>query len=216
MAASNFKFNFENTRDNLNQFYEAQLAELKLDKHLLQEQTLPELRQSLTIINQAIDHHESFGKFSLKMSAQMAIVVSSSSESLFSIGILPLLLERKQIILERIEYLKDLESDTLAENAAAKARMLIEIDSIAHSEVNRRLWLVIIVLVVIWIGLVLLIQRFGWDDLEPWTYLFGFAVIIIGYIYLAIKKKEFSPSTIYIDAVTNRTNHYMEVFEIDT
>ncbi len=209
-------FNFESTRDKLNLFFEKQLSELELDVNTLEHQTLDELKRSLTIIDQAIEHHESFGKFSLKFSAQGSFIVAqSNAESLFAIGILPLLLERKQVILQRIENIFKLESPTITKKAEAKERKKAELTRLAQAEINRKLWIIIMFLIAIWIGIILLIRSFGWDTLEPLTYLFGFAMFIIGYIYFAIRQQEFSPQTIYHNALKARLQHFLEVFELN-
>lgn len=145
----NSGLNFESIRDKLNLFFEQQLSELELDEDRLKRQTLDELKRSLTIINQAIEHHESFGKFSLKISAQGDLIVAqSNTESHFAISILPLLLERKQIILQRIEKFTELAAPAIARKAEMKA----ELFRLAQSEINRKLWLVILVLVAFWVG----------------------------------------------------------------
>ncbi len=209
-------FDFESTREKLNLFFEKQLSDLELDVDKLEHQTLDELKRSLTIIDQAIEHHESFGKFSLKFSAQGSFIVAqSNAESHFAIGILPLLLERKQIILQRIENILKSQAPSIAKKAEAKERMKTELTRLAQADINRKLWVVILFLVALWIGIIFLIRSFGWDTLEPWTYLFGFAMFILGYIYFAIRQQEFSPQTIYHNSLNARLRQFFEVFGLD-
>lgn len=207
----NSGLNFESIRDKLNLFFEKQLSELELDEDRLKRQKLDELKRSLTIINQAIEHHESFGKFSLKVSAQGDLIVAqSNTESHFAISILPLLLERKQVILQRIEKFTELAAPAIARKAEMKA----ELFRMAQAEINRKLWLVILVLVAFWVSGIFLIRSFGWDTLEPWTYLFGVAMFIAGYIYFAVRQQEFSPYTIYHNALDARLHRFYEVFDL--
>jgi hypothetical protein len=61
-------------------------------------------------INEAIKHPESFGSLSFKLSAGGKVYVTNSkSDAQFEIGILPLLLDRKKFILERIRLLSSNE-----------------------------------------------------------------------------------------------------------
>lgn len=94
---------FEETRKSLNVFFKQQLDSLGLSVESLKQQTEKELRRSAIVIDQAIENHESFGKLAVSIEAEGAVVVvTRKTESHFEIGILPLLLERKQIILCRL------------------------------------------------------------------------------------------------------------------
>lgn len=96
----------EQQRKALEQF-DAQLEPLGLTKEQIERQTLPELEGSLERINDAMKHPESFGIIKLKMIAGTGLVITSAqSEAHFEIGIMPVLLERKKFILERIRELK--------------------------------------------------------------------------------------------------------------
>jgi calcium uniporter protein, mitochondrial len=90
-----------------------------------------------------------------------------------------------------------------------------ELTKIARSDVNRRLWFFIGFMIAAWIVIFFLIQQFGWNVLEPWTYLMGFGLMIIGYIYFASKQREFSPYAIYQHALENRKKQLFQIFGVD-
>ncbi|MBC8506950.1 MAG: hypothetical protein H8D34_18970 [Chloroflexi bacterium] len=90
-----------------------------------------------------------------------------------------------------------------------------ELEKIAKREINRRLWAGIALLAAVWVILFLLIQKLGWDLLEPWTYLFGFAFVIAGYVYFVTRGKEFSPFVLYNQALEFRKAELFDVFKVD-
>lgn len=92
---------FDRARD----FFEPQLRKLGLDVDSINHQTLDELHRSLGTINDLIAHPESFGAFKISASGGLAIL-STTVESQVEIGPLPILLERKQLILQRIAALR--------------------------------------------------------------------------------------------------------------
>jgi hypothetical protein len=78
-----------------------------LGEEQIKQQTLEELQQSLETINDAIKNPDSFGALNLKLDAQIgAVIASNGSGAHVSLGILPILLERKKLILQRIRLLK--------------------------------------------------------------------------------------------------------------
>jgi hypothetical protein len=92
------------------EYFEPQLAELGFSKSQIETQSLDELRQSLESINEAIKHPDSFGSLNFSVGAEGKISVTrSKSNAQFEIGILPLLLDRKKLILERIRILSSNE-----------------------------------------------------------------------------------------------------------
>lgn len=95
---------FAMMQEQARKFFEPQLTALGLGKEQIEGATLEELEASLERVNDAITHPESFGTLRLKVSASGLIV--ASTESQIEIGILPILLERKRLILERIAILK--------------------------------------------------------------------------------------------------------------
>jgi uncharacterized membrane protein len=100
----------EEKRKALEQF-EDQLEPLDLTKIKIEQQNLSELESSLDRVNDAIKNPESFGVLRLKMVADLGLIVAKSqSEAQFEIGIMPLLLERKKLILERIRELKAMQN----------------------------------------------------------------------------------------------------------
>lgn len=96
----------EQKRKALEQF-ETQLEPLGLTKIQIDQQTLPELEASLERVNDAMKNPESFGVLRLQMTTDAGfLIVKGTTEAHFEIGIMPLLLERKKLIIERIRELK--------------------------------------------------------------------------------------------------------------
>ena len=88
-------------------YFESQLTQMGLGEEQIKQQTLEELQQSLETINDAIKNPDSFGALNLKLDAQIgAVIASNGSGAHVSLGILPILLERKKLILQRIRLLK--------------------------------------------------------------------------------------------------------------
>ena len=81
--------------------FEPQLAELGLSRSQIETQSLEELRQSLESINEAIKNSQSFGVFSFRPQADASLIITSKQRAQLEVGILPLLLDRKKLILER-------------------------------------------------------------------------------------------------------------------
>lgn len=100
-------FDPEDIRNTMRRFFEPQLKALGLGEEQIKEQNLDQLLQSLDRINDAIQNPDSFGKLGLSIDAEVGVFVTkSTATSTMQIGILPLLLERKRLILDRIAILK--------------------------------------------------------------------------------------------------------------
>jgi hypothetical protein len=92
--------------EQVNSYFEPQLKDLGLSKDQIETQLIDELRQSLETVNDALKNPEAFGKLSLKISAEVGVMLTpSKSDAHFERGILQLLLSRKKLILERIRTL---------------------------------------------------------------------------------------------------------------
>jgi len=88
------------------EYFEPQLTELGFSKNQIEICSLEDLRQNLDSINEAIKHPESFGSLNLNVGGDGKIYAAKSkSDAHFEIGILPLLLDRKKITLEKIRQL---------------------------------------------------------------------------------------------------------------
>lgn len=91
-------------------FFEPKLQEAGLTVAQLQSLDLAGLREALERTNEAIAHSEQFGLLKLKITADSGLVVTrASTEAHFEVGILPLLFERKQLILARVRELASAE-----------------------------------------------------------------------------------------------------------
>jgi hypothetical protein len=102
------KLNFEpEINERSRGYFDILLKPLNLTEEEIQKQSLEELRISLERINEAIQHPENFGTINLKITSDAGVIIAkTTSESHFSMGILPILLERKKLILQRIRLLE--------------------------------------------------------------------------------------------------------------
>jgi hypothetical protein len=88
------------------EFFEPQLEQLGFSKSQIENHSLTDLQLNLDSINEAIKHPESFGSLSFNVQADGRLYITKSkSDAHFEIGILPLLLDRKKLVLERIRVL---------------------------------------------------------------------------------------------------------------
>jgi hypothetical protein len=83
--------------------WERQLKQVKLGESQIRAQSLEELQQSLETINDAIKHPDQFPTVTITATLGSGL---ASTETTAEVGILPLLLERKTLILERIRLLR--------------------------------------------------------------------------------------------------------------
>jgi hypothetical protein len=86
--------------------FEPQLTNLGLSVEQIERQNLDELNQSLNKVNDAISHPENFGTLTLEAGGGVGFFgLNLSEKAHIEIGILPLLLERKSLIFNRINSL---------------------------------------------------------------------------------------------------------------
>ena len=92
-------------------YFEPQLESIGLSEKQIASQTLDELEVSLSNVNDAIQHPESFGSLQLSFKAKQGStsILVAAPEGQMSIGALPVLLERKSMILRRISVLRPQE-----------------------------------------------------------------------------------------------------------
>lgn len=95
--------------------FELRLAHLKLSKEDIDNCSLEQLKTALDLINDAIGKAGDFGIIRLRLTTNGHIVVAKNSESSdYEIGITPILLERKRLIIERLISLStELKSEVL-------------------------------------------------------------------------------------------------------
>ena len=84
-------------------FYEPQLSSLGLSVAAIENQDLKQLRSTLERVNELIANPSQLGTFKLTLST--ASIVVSKGEATIEIGALPLLLQRKRLVLDRIAAL---------------------------------------------------------------------------------------------------------------
>ncbi|MER6952501.1 hypothetical protein [Streptomyces sp. NPDC000618] len=94
-------------------FFEATLRQLRLTVDQITAQSLAELQTSLETVNTAIEHPDSFPVARVELAAKSGTVVfvlaDKAADAQMELGILPTLLERKTLILERINSLRPAE-----------------------------------------------------------------------------------------------------------
>ncbi|MGW4650805.1 hypothetical protein [Kitasatospora sp. NPDC004289] len=87
-----------------------QLEALGLGVGQIESQGLEELEASLERVNDAIAHPEAFGTYRVRVSAEAGVVIAKSdAESHVTVGVLPLLLQRKKLVLDRIKVMRPQE-----------------------------------------------------------------------------------------------------------
>jgi hypothetical protein len=108
MSASRFGSpNSEQLLEGIRNFFEPQLVRLGLSESQIDSYILEDLKVYLETIDKAIDHPESFGVLRLSFNAEAgAIIVKQDSSSHIEFGILPILLERRTRIINRIRHLE--------------------------------------------------------------------------------------------------------------
>ena len=113
-------------------FFEAQLSAIGLSDEQLRAQEKVELEDSLEVVNDAIRSPESFGSLNLKVTAGVGLLITNvGGESHFRIGALPILLQKKRFIQERLRALSASDAVTdlreeLAQEEDVKKRESLE------------------------------------------------------------------------------------------
>lgn len=95
---------FADAQNRVEEFFEPQLRKLGLSVDDINHQDLAELQKSLETVNEAIAHPESFA--TLKLSVTASALFITKSDAYLEVGVLPVLLERKRLILRRIAELR--------------------------------------------------------------------------------------------------------------
>jgi hypothetical protein len=80
-----------------------------------------------------------------------------------------------------------------------------KLDLKANDYAKRVLWLYLSTLITLWVSLVLLTIKFGWNVIEPWTYFIGLSLTVCSYAYFAITQKEISPKGIFDQIAQSKT-----------
>jgi hypothetical protein len=94
-------------REEAKRCFEVQLEPLGLSEAQIATQGIVELEDSLVRVDDALRHPESFGVLRLSVSGNtLAYIVKATTESHVEIGVVPLLLERKKQIIDRLRSLR--------------------------------------------------------------------------------------------------------------
>jgi hypothetical protein len=118
-------------------YFEPKLRALNLGIDQIEQQTLEELETSLDRVNDAMTHPDQFGTLKLGLSVDSGILLAkATSDYLVEVGILPTLLERKALILDRIkllqpqEQMRDLRKEVaeIVEDTALRDELLRVVD----------------------------------------------------------------------------------------
>ncbi len=88
-------------------YFEPYLKNLRLSRASIIEQNSEQLQLSLATLDTLIDHPEQLGFFRAAFSAQARLIIPEDrNKAQFEVGVLPLLLSRKQQVLDRLRELK--------------------------------------------------------------------------------------------------------------
>jgi uncharacterized membrane protein len=101
----------ERAQEAAREIFEAQLRPLGLTARAIEGQDLDGLEASLSTINDAIANADSFGKIRIRAASGEAgfVIAKSDTSANFELGILPILLDRKALILDRMKALRSEE-----------------------------------------------------------------------------------------------------------
>jgi len=98
---------YEKFKEDASRFFETQLESIGLSRAQIEVQSITELEDSLVRIDDALRSPESFGVLRFSMTASTPVfAIKSNSEAHIEVGIVPLLLERKKAIVDRLRSLR--------------------------------------------------------------------------------------------------------------
>ena len=139
-ASAQSKPTFPDYAQTARDFFEPRLLEIGLGESQIKEASLEQLKASLERINECIAKPESFGVLRLKAGPTGFFVVSAEAQ--LEVGILPLLLQRKKLILDRLSLLSATEGVRgLREQAAAAGDQSVDLkDKLSSIESEVRKW----------------------------------------------------------------------------
>ena len=105
------KIGFQEAQRSAEAYFDGWLKKSGLSNEQIARQTLDELEQSLERVNDAINNQESFGKAKLVLTGEVGLFAlgKATSDATYEVGILPILLEKKKLILDRTNVLKNKE-----------------------------------------------------------------------------------------------------------
>jgi hypothetical protein len=98
-------FSLKKLKEQANLFFESQLKGLGLSLKDIEQQSIPQLEDSLERVNDALRVPESFGVIRLRIASAMSVLVTANAESHIELGVVPVLLERKKVIVARLRQL---------------------------------------------------------------------------------------------------------------
>ena len=136
---------FDNILEQSAIVFEPQLKAIGLSKEQIEKQNHDELKESLERINEAIKKPESFGTIGIAVEAEGNFYISKakSSANIHKVGILPILLQRKKLILSRLssfkgkskaskllDLIKGIEQEDIKDNLEKEVKELNEVNDI--------------------------------------------------------------------------------------
>jgi hypothetical protein len=88
-------------------FFDSQLERLNLGETQINDQDIPLLEDSLMRIDEALRNPESFGVLRLSLASNATVfIANANTEAVVQLGIVPILLERKTLVIERLRLLR--------------------------------------------------------------------------------------------------------------
>jgi hypothetical protein len=98
---------FDGFREQAHRFFEVQLERLRLGETQIANQGITELEDSLARVDDALRTPESFGVLRISVSGNATVfIVKSDTGAHIEVGAVPLLLERKKAIVDRLRLLR--------------------------------------------------------------------------------------------------------------
>ena len=108
---------YDSFREGAHNFFETHLERIGLSEAQIKDQDVPSLEDSLVRIDDALRNPESFGVLNLRITADAGVVIArSNAEAQLQIGAVPISLERKKLVSERLRSIRSQRPiQTLAE-----------------------------------------------------------------------------------------------------
>lgn len=184
------------------QFFDPQLKKLGLTEDQIDQQSVEELRASLKRVEDALRHPEAFGV--LKLAVGSAAFFVARTEAHIEVGIVPILLERKQLIVKRLRALGAKDVDVVDDRQVQDALVRERATLIVKAEARERRWrlmqsvfqrefvaVTVGGLLLVILGLALIIAMFA--GVEPTPVITNVFAVIVGFFFGTTRTREGPP-----------------------
>ena len=89
------------------------------------------------------------------------------------------------------------------------------LDKIASLKANKTSWYFVLlsfISLAIWC---FVIYKFGWNDMEQWTYIFTLLLVVVNLIYYAVFEKNFTNETLKEEKLKKVKVHIFQLYKFD-